>query len=114
MALARLVLFAKNYWKGDYDSDQVHIPATLKPPKKHASDAAKEAWNEHEEACRIARAILAYNDIVDPKPLELLKTEEGVPTGWRTRDGGDNSDDGSTDWRDVGSETIYIPEFPRM
>ena len=114
MALARLVLFAKNYWKGDYDSDKVHIPATLKPPKKHASDAAKEAWNEHEEACRIARAILSYNDIVDPKPLELLKSEEGVPIGWRTRDGGNNSDDGSTDWRDVGSETLYIPEFPRM
>ena len=50
MALARLVLFAKTYWKGDYDSDQLHIPATLKPPKKHASDAAKEAWNENEEA----------------------------------------------------------------
>ena len=114
MALARLVVFAKNYWKGDYDSDQVHIPAALKPPKKHASDAAKEAWNENEEAGRIAHAILAYNGIVDLKPLELLKTDEGELAGWRTRDGKDDSDDGSTDWRDVGSETISIPEFPRM
>ena len=114
MALARLVLFAKTYWKGDYDSDQVYIPASLKPPKKHASDAAKEAWNETEEACRIARAILAYNDIADLKPLELLKTDEGILTGWKTRDGKDSSDGGSTDWQDVGSETIFIPEFPRM
>ena len=63
---------------------------------------------------RIARAILVYNGIVDLKPLEILKTHEGVHTGWRTRGGGDNSDNGSTDWRDVGSETIFIPGFPRM
>ena len=114
MSLARLVVFAKNYWQGDYDSDQVHIPATLKPPKKHSSDAMKESWNEHEEAVRIARAILAYNDIDNPKPLEVLKTKEGVPIGWRTGDESSSTDDGSTEWFDVGSETIFLPEFPRM
>ena len=114
MSLARLVIFAKNYWQGDYDSDQVYIPATLKPPKKHSSDAAKESWNEHEEAVRIARAILAYNGIDDPKPLEVLKNDEGVPVGWRTGEEGGSTDDGSTEWFDVGPETIFIPEFPRM
>lgn len=112
MALARLVVFAKQYWRGDYDSDQVNIPASLKGPKKGASDASKEAWNEHKEASRIAYAILEYNGIRDLNPLQILKDIDGSPVGWKVGDSAEGASGES--WSDVGSEYIYIPQFPRV
>ena len=115
MALARLIVFATNYWRGDYDSDQVNIPPSLRPPKKHASKPMKEAWNEHEEAVRIANAILAYNGIHPLRPLEKLTGEEGVHIGWRTDEGGRGKEDQvdySIPWYDAGSDYIEIPRFP--
>ena len=113
MALARLIVFAANYWRGDYDSDQLTIPQSLKPPKKHAPQIMKEAWNEHEEAVRIANAILDYNGLYPLRPLEKLTGDGGVPLGWRV-DKADigNDADSSVPWFDAGSEYIYIPKFP--
>ena len=117
MSLARLIVFATNYWRGDYDSDQVTIPQSLKPPKKHASQTTKEAWNEHEEAVRIANAILAYNGLYPLRPIEKLTGGEDVPLGWRVVDGqeclGLNADD-IVPWNEVGSEYIDIPKFPSI
>lgn len=112
MALVRLVVFSKQYWRGDYDSDQVNIPASLKTPKKHASDAIKEAWNEHEEAIRIAYAILEYNGIRDIKPLRILKDIDGSPVGWKVDESAERASEETRS--EVGSEYIYIPRFPRV
>ena len=117
MALARLIVFATNYWRGDYDSDQLTIPQSLKPPKKHASPITKEAWNEHEEAVRIANAILAYNGLYPLQPLEKLTEGGDAPLGWRADDGhgdlGLNADC-RVPWYEVGSEYIDIPKFPSI
>ena len=108
MALCRLVMFARDYWRGDYDSDQVRIPDSLKPPKRHASVAEKESWNEHEEAVRIARAILAYNDINHLEPVQRLHDVDNLPIGWNV------VGDEGIQWADTGSEYIFIPKFPRF
>ena len=108
IALSRLIIFAKDYWRGDYDSDQLHIPASLKPPKKHASIAEKESWNEHEEAIRIARAILEYNDIRQIESVRRARDDANVVIGWHI------PGDEEIGWSDAGSDYILIPQFPRI
>lgn len=108
MALARLVIFARDYWRGDYDSDQTRIPDSLKPPKKHTSIVEREAWNEHEEAARIARAILEYNNIDHIDSIRRLRDDDKLPIGWQV------VGDEGLEWADAGSEYIFIPQFPRI
>ena len=116
MALARLIVFATDYWRGEYDSDQLTIPPSLKQPKKHASQPMKEAWNEQEEAVRIANAILAYNDLYPLKPLKKFMDDEGEPLGWRIDNRAETGNETGceTPWFDVGSDYIDIPLFPPL
>lgn len=116
MALARLVVFATDYWRGDYDSDQLTIPPSLKPPKKHAPQPMKEAWNEHEEAVRIANAILSYNGLYPLKPIQKFTGDGDEPLGWSIDESASVlAQNGSgIPWFEVGDDYIDIPRFPAI
>ncbi|KAI0082939.1 hypothetical protein BDY19DRAFT_999052 [Irpex rosettiformis] len=121
ISLARLVIHADHYWRGDYDQeDDTDIPSFLKNvPENSFESETKETWNERVEAVKIAKAILDWNGIRTLNPLDDIVDINGEPLGWEEVGEETNEEreeigeaKGQTAWFDVGNEYLYIPKFP--
>ncbi|KAI0086701.1 hypothetical protein BDY19DRAFT_995711 [Irpex rosettiformis] len=109
IALARLIIHAKQYWRGDYElNDETKLPIALKTPPKNVNTFKKEAWNEHLEAINIANAILRWNGIENLKSLDNVVDRNKEVIGFGSRDMNNLA------WYETGNEMILIPKFPQL
>ena len=122
VALARMVLYPEDYWRGDYErKTETDVPPAVKPRAKNAPFTLKESQNEVEEAARIAKAILAYNNLAPPEKVDVTYDENGLPVSWSIPEckplsscstSGDRSQGVKQEaWYEVGDEYINVPEF---
>ncbi|KAI0083681.1 hypothetical protein BDY19DRAFT_998365 [Irpex rosettiformis] len=112
MSLARLIVYADQYWRGDYElNDESKLPFTLKAPSKRAERSQMEAWNERVEAANIAKAILRWNGIEDLKPLIDIDGQSHDALGFIV----EYTDvEENISWSETGSDVLYIPKFPQL
>ncbi|KAI0085722.1 hypothetical protein BDY19DRAFT_908924 [Irpex rosettiformis] len=113
MSLARLIIHADQYWRGDYElNDETKIPKPLKRPFRNADLSQKEAWNEHSEATNIAKAILRWNGIEELEPMKNIINQKKEALGFILQYA--NNEERNIAWYEAGSDVIQIPQFPRL
>ena len=133
LAHTRLILYDKQYWRGDYDPVDTGItPQTMKDARGKEEFQLREYRAERTEALRIAKAILNYNNLEMPVCLKMHRkhpsdkadhwvmhlprkfVQDVSSTGSSSRRRKAKLVIDDSPWYEVGDEQLVIPPFPRI